>query len=71
MKHEKRNNKALASLAAITPRSRDELIALIEAGWLSAESVELIDGDAAFRALHAHLDQMAARHRRPLPVIYV
>jgi len=69
MKHEKRNNKALAAVAAITPRSREKLIVMIEAGWLSAESDELIDGEAAFRALHAHLDQLAARSR--LPVIYV
>lgn len=66
----KGNNKAPSALAAITPRSRAELIALIEAGWLFAEREELIDGEAAFRALHAHLDQLAAR-RRPLPVIYV
>lgn len=70
MKHEKRKRKSLAAMAAITPRSRDELIALIEAGWLSAQEGNLHDGEQVFRALHAHLDQLAAR-QRPLPVIYV
>ena len=71
MKQEKKHKKVARVLAAITPRSRAELIALIEAGWVSAQSEHLIDGDVAFAALHDHLDQLAAQYRRPLPVIYV
>lgn len=70
MRQEKNKNVAQV-LAAITPRSRAELIALIEAGWLSAQREQLIDGEVAFAALHDHLDQLAAQYRRPLPVIYV
>lgn len=70
MKQEKRNSKLSADLRAVTPESQAELIALIEAGWLSAQDNQLLDGETVFHALHAHLDQLAAR-RRPLPVIYV
>lgn len=70
MKQEKRNSKVSAELRAVTPESQAELIALIEAGWLSAQDSQLLDGEKVFHALHAHLDQLVAR-RRPLPVIYV
>lgn len=71
MKQEKEHKNVGQVLAAITPRSQAELIALIEAGWLSAQRENLIDGEVAFAALHDHLDQLAAQYRRPLPVIYV
>ena len=71
MKRGKIKQKSAEVLAAITPRSRAELVAMIEAGRLSAESGELLDGELVFRALHEHLDRLAARQHPRLPVIYV
>lgn len=62
--------KTAVALAPITPSSPQELIALIQAGWLSAQTDKLLDGEEAFHQLHAYVARLAAKRTGRLPVIY-
>jgi hypothetical protein len=65
MKQFRRTKRPERTLDLVTPRSKAQLIAMIEAGWASAVQGEVFAADQIFRELHARIDQASK-----LPVIH-